>query len=85
MRILLFAIILMLVGCTEQSRARNYGGKATLKLPVGKKLVNVTWKNDEIWYLVRPMGPDDEAETYTFYESSSYGVFEGMVTLEESK
>lgn len=36
-----------------------------------------------IWYLTRPMHEDETAETYEFKQDSSYGVFEGTVTIVE--
>jgi hypothetical protein len=87
MKKLIIAIcsISILASCTQNERAKNFGGTATINLPENTKLVNVTWKEDQIWYLTRPMSSTDSAETYTFYEESSYGVMEGTVILKESK
>jgi hypothetical protein len=74
-----------LVSCTENERTKNFGGKMTVNLPSGQKLVNVTWKEDEIWYITKPMSKTDSAETYTFQEESSFGVWEGTIILKESK
>lgn len=84
----LFAIALVaitLASCTENSRVKNWGGEGTINLPKGQKLVNVTWKESQIWYLTRPMDSTDVAETYSFQEESSYGVMEGTYTIVESK
>lgn len=70
-------------GC--QSMARNFGGDINLKLEPNRKLENITWKEDSLWYLTRPMKEDEEATTYTFEQSSEFGVFEGTVTVIESK
>ena len=72
-------------GCTKNERARQYGGTAVEKLPTGQKLVNVTWKEENLWFLTKPMRSDDVAETYSFKESSSYGVWEGEVIIKETK
>lgn len=45
----------------------------------------ITWKDDSLWYLTRPMTDDDIAETHTFQQSSEFGVFEGTITVVESK
>jgi hypothetical protein len=74
-----------LLSCTENSRVKNWGGEGTIKLPKGKKLVNVTWKETEVWYLTRDMDSNDVAETYQFHEESSYGVIEGTYTIIETK
>ena len=84
--------ILMLVGtifvlgsCTENSRVKNFGGEGIINLPQGRKLVNVTWKDTQLWYITRQMRPDDVVETYIFQEESSWGVIEGSYNIVESK
>ena len=66
--ILLLAITL--ASCTENARVKSFGGEGTLNLPKGQKLVNVTWKETELWYLTRSMNSTDVAETYQFQEES---------------
>ena len=77
--------VLLVVSCTQQERARNFGGTATEDLPAGKKLVVVTWKEDHLWYLTRPMRADEQPETYEFKESSSFGILQGTVILKEHR
>ena len=84
--ILVFAVAMMaLVSCTENSRVKNFGGEGTINLPQGRKLVNVTWKETEVWYLTRPMDSSDVAQTYQFQEESSWGVMEGTYNIVETK
>ena len=71
--------------CTENQRAKNFGGTATVNLEPNRKLVTVTWKEDQIWYLTRPMDSTDKAESYKFQEESSWGMIEGTVVISESK
>lgn len=71
--------------CTENSRVKQWGGEGTINLPKGRKLVNVTWKETEIWYLTRPMDSNDVAQTYQFQEESSWGVIEGTYNIIETK
>lgn len=82
-------VVLALASCTENSRARNYGGTQTVNLPPNTKLINATWKSYEsgssLWYLTRPMRADETAETLTFQEKSSFGLIEGTVNFVESK
>jgi len=68
----LLMIFILTVGCTENNRAKNWGGNATLNLPANQKLVNVTWKDNALWYLTKPMTQNDSAMTYTFSEESSW-------------
>jgi hypothetical protein len=83
-----FLAVLMgviVTSCTENERVKAWGGEGTINLPKGKKLVNVTWKETQIWYLTRNMDSNDVAETYEFHEESSYGVIEGTYKIIETK
>lgn len=81
----MLAIMASVNGCTQQERAKSFGGSMTIDLPENTKLINITWKEDNLWYLTREMGIDEEPETYVFSESSSYGLFEGTITIQEHK
>lgn len=70
-------------GC--QFAAKNFGGSYTEILPKGQKLVNVTWKKENLWCLTRPMKKGEEAETYTFKQNNDLGIMEGTVTIKEVK
>ena len=70
------------IGC-QNFLARRAGGSITKNLPAGRKLVNVTWKDDDLWILTRPMLDGDKPETYLFSESSALGIAEGTVTIVE--
>lgn len=83
--LLALVMILSLIGCTQQEMVKNYGGEMTVYLEPNVKLVNVTWKDDNLWYLTKPMTDNDIVETYNFEEESSYGIWEGTVTIIESK
>lgn len=74
---------MLLTGC--QSMARNLGGTHTIELPKNEKLELITWKDDELWYLTRPMREGEKAETWTYQESTDFGVVEGKVIIKESK
>lgn len=73
----------VLSSCTEHQRARGLGGSSTVRLPPGQKLVNVTWKTDDLWILMRHMHPGEAPEEYAFKESSSWGMLEGVVIIQE--
>lgn len=70
-------------GC--QSVTKSFGGTTTINLEPNQKLEEITWKDDSLWYLTRPMTENDIAEIHTFQQSSNYGVFEGKVIVVESK
>ena len=82
--IAIFMAMFMLSGCHEATR--NFGGSMTLELPKGQKLEEITWKDDSaLWYLTRPMREDEQPETHTFKADTEWGVFEGTVTIIESR
>lgn len=84
---LLFSLILILGlgSCTENQKAKAFGGTMKIVLPEGKKLVEATWKNEDLWYLTRDMREGEVPETYQFQENSSFGVWEGTVTFIEKE
>lgn len=82
--VILSVMTLSLVAC-DQYTSRKLGGDYTHELPKGEKLVNLTWKEDTLWYLTRPMTEDDVVETYKFQADSVFGIFEGTVTVVENK
>lgn len=75
--------------CTENQRARTFGGTATVNLPKGEKLLVATWKGEKgasnLWYLTEPMEDSYAPKTKVFQESSDYGIMEGKVIFIESK
>ena len=75
--------ICLFAGC--QSATRSLGGSMEIKLKPNTKLELITWKDDSLWYLTRPMREDDIAETHTYQQQSEFGVFEGTVTIIETK
>ena len=83
----IFFGVLMLcsVGCTQQQRARQFGGDVNIKLPKGQELMEATWKDDNLFYLTRPMSDDYVPVTKVFQESSSWGVMESTVYFIESR
>ena len=88
-KLLLGALLLgSLIGSTgcNQMLTRSFGGKMTIDLPKDTKLEMITWKDDDsLWYLTRPMTETDIAESYKFQQQSEFGIFEGTVTIIESK
>lgn len=80
-----FVASLFLTGCTAQEMAKNFGGDMIVELDPGEKLEMITWKDDSLWYLTRPMRDDEFAETHVFEQSSAWGMFEGTVTVIESQ
>lgn len=87
--LVILAITLLMTSCTQNQKARSYGGTETVNLPKGEKLINATWKGDkggaDLWYLTEAMDSSYIPKKKYFRESSGYGVFEGTVIFIESK
>lgn len=71
--------------CTDNQRARSWGGEMTINLQPNQKIVNATWKDEDLWILTRPMRADETPEVYTFQENSTWGIMEGTVTIVEKR
>lgn len=83
---LLFISSIVTIGsCTENQRARNFGGTETIKLNPGRRLILATWKQDNLWYLTEPMPEGYVPQEKVFVENSSYGVMEGTVVFIERR
>lgn len=76
---ILFAIIIVIISasCTQNSRARNFGGKEEMKLKDNERLINITWKDTDMWLLTE----DTITKVKYFRESSSFGVWEGEIKI----
>lgn len=83
--IVALSLAFALTSCTENERARAYGGTQTIELPAGRKLINMTWKETDLWLQTRPMREGEHPETSTFEEKSRFGIFEGTIIVKESK
>ena len=79
-----FAAMLMLTSC-ENLVTRNFGGSQTIELEKGQRLVEITFKETDLWILTEPMDSDYVPKTKTFYEDSNFGVMEGKITIIEQR
>ena len=66
---------LTLISCTENSRARVWGGSEEVKLKPNEVILNVTWKGTDMWVCTK----DTITGLVYFREKSSLGVLEGQV------
>ena len=76
---------MLLSGCTENTRVKAWGGTGRMDLKPNEKLVTMTWKEANLWTLIRPMRADEKAECYSFTESSNWGMVEGAFEICEHK
>jgi len=85
-KLMIIAVLSMFVlSCTQNSRAKQFGGTAKLEVPCGERVTNITWKDDQLWYSTVPMEVGYEPKVHTFREESSFGVMEGKYILTETK
>lgn len=81
--LLLIGILFTFSSCTENNAVKNLGGTATIELPPGEKLIVVTWKDNDLWYLSRARRTNEPIESYQFKEKSSYGLLNGTYFINE--
>ena len=70
-------VLLVLASCTDNERARRFGGTEQVELKPNEVVLNVTWKENEMWICTK----DTTTNTVYFREKSSWGVMEGTVIL----
>ena len=79
-KLIMVAITLLaLVSCTDNQRARSFGGTETIKIEPQEKFINITWKQDNLWVIVQ------DTITGSIYarEKSSFGVMQGKVIIQK--
>ena len=79
--------VFSLAGCTQNQRARAFGGTETIEIAEGQKVVNISWKekDNSLWILTRPMREGEAPEIWSYKAKSNLGILEGEVILKESK
>ncbi len=83
-----FIVAFLLLGftsCTENQRARRFGGTATINVEKGKKVMMATWKDENLFYMVEDMETDYIPHDKTLIESSNFGMIESKVVFKESR
>jgi len=75
--VFLFFFAAILTSCTDNQRARKWGGSETVELPVNNILVTATWKQDDLWVLTK----DTVSGKLYFREKSSFGLLEGVINF----
>jgi hypothetical protein len=74
---LLIAAIVIFSSCTENTRVKHFGGTMTLELKPNEKLINITWKESQMWVLT-----EDTVTHYKYFrEKSSWGIWQGEVII----
>ena len=71
------ALLFIFPSCTENQRARKFGGKDEIQLKPNEVLINVTWKESNMWLLTE----DTLTHVKYFRENSNWGVWEGEIVI----
>ena len=79
----LFAALITLSACTDNTRARYFGGTMTVTLPQGQSLAFVTWKETSLWYATQPRKIGDPPVVTVLQENSQMGIVQGKVIFKE--
>lgn len=82
---LFLLLVLVMCSCTENQRARRFGGDMTVYLPFNEKLVMATWKEFDLYYLTEPMDSDYIPKNKKFIEDSNWGILETTITFVERR
>lgn len=83
MKLLPIIAALSLVSCTENERAKTFGGTMNVDLPPNTKFITATWKSDELWYIHRPSKAGETPGVVTMQEDSNFGLMQGKVIFTE--
>jgi len=75
--VFLFSAMILLFSCTDNIRARNYGGTEEIILEPHEKFINITWKEADLWVIVQ----DTITGDYYAREKSSFGIWEGRIIV----
>jgi hypothetical protein len=76
-KVLITLSLAAMISCTENSRARSWGGSETVTLKKNEVLVNLTWKNSDLWILSK----DTLTNVKYLREISSWGIIEGEIVI----
>ncbi len=75
--LLLTIATIIVSSCTENQRARKFGGKEDIQLPKHHILINVSWKESNLWIVTK----DTTTNIYYCREKSSWGLWEGEIQI----
>lgn len=69
--------VITFLSCTDNQRARKFGGKEEIQLKPNEVLINITWKESNMWVLTK----DTTTNIKYFRENSNWGVWEGEIII----
>lgn len=72
---------LLITSCTDNKMTKTFGGTTTVELSQGERLINITWKESNLWVLTKQ--DTTKPTNWTFKEVSNFGIFEGKIIIKE--
>lgn len=78
MKRLLGAVLLIagiIVSCTDNARARGYGGTMKYELGPNEEVIGAGWKGSDLWILIK----DTVTNKVKFKEDAPLGIIQGTV------
>ena len=80
-KFLTLAVVLtvLFISCTDNQRARRFGGTETIKIESQEKFINIAWKDDDLWVVLQ----DTITGIYYAKEKSSFGMMQGKVVIQK--
>jgi hypothetical protein len=73
--LIILIVSIFLLSCTDNGRARAFGGKLHIDINSGEKVISASFKeNGDLWYLVELPNGNTELREY-----SKYGIMSGKV------
>lgn len=80
-KFLTLVVILTVIfsSCTDNQRARRFGGTETIKIESQEKFINIAWKDDDLWVVLQ----DTITGIYYAKEKSSFGMIQGKVVIQK--
>lgn len=85
LKILFVCALFAFCSCTEQEKASNFGGESSIDVPYGEEVINAFWKDDDVWYLTKPMDDNYNPQVKVLRQQSPYGLYRGTVYFYEHK
>lgn len=76
-KIIIATLILFVSSCTENEMVKQFGGTMEIQMQPNEKLINITWKNDQMWVLTH----DTLTNKKFFREHSKFGIMQGCVII----
>jgi hypothetical protein len=73
----LLLVLFVSVSCTDNQRARKWGGKEEVFLNPNEKFINITWKGNDLWVITK----DTVTGVYYAREKSSFGILQGEIKI----